>query len=92
MLLNPLGVDNHPYLPPDPKRILESVKAFFSVQKKAEDTVFICKKIGTLSDKSPKKQYLQSMDYHMFERTLRMCPEDRSKEYMYKTRAVSKQF
>lgn len=37
MLLNPLGVDNHSALPPDPKGILVSVKAFFSVQEKAKD-------------------------------------------------------
>lgn len=56
MLLNPLGVDNHPALPPDPKGILVSVKAFFSVQEEASD--FFPKKVDMLSDNNSKKPYL----------------------------------
>lgn len=50
-------MDNHAYLPPDPKGILDtavSVKPFTSLQEKQND-IFFFKKIGMLRDNNSKK-------------------------------------
>lgn len=67
MLLNPLGLDNHSYLLPDPKGILGigvSVETLFARESRMA-LFFFSRKLVCLVAKILRSSTFQGIDYHM---------------------------